>query len=97
MSCICQGTAIFTLIVGAFRTWRLQNAMVRSKAITGGFEIVFLAAGIFLVSNVPLKSAIVVALYLLSLKILLVLFILVVAVNINKQHIVSHMIIHSHL
>jgi hypothetical protein len=50
LSCICQGAAIYTLLIGAFRTWRTQNAVVRGKAITGGFEIVALAFGIFLVS-----------------------------------------------
>ncbi|EPE24553.1 hypothetical protein GLAREA_08405 [Glarea lozoyensis ATCC 20868] len=48
LSCICQGAAIYTLLIGAFRTWRTQNAVVRGKAITGGFEIVALAFGIFL-------------------------------------------------
>ncbi|TVY37994.1 hypothetical protein LOCC1_G008186 [Lachnellula occidentalis] len=48
LSCICQGAAIYTLIIGCFRTWRSQNAIVRGKAISGGFEIVALALGIFL-------------------------------------------------
>lgn len=51
LSCICQGAAIFTLAMGAFRTWRMQNAIVRGKAISGGFEIVSLSIGMFLVSN----------------------------------------------
>lgn len=42
--------AIFTLLIGVFRTWRTQNAIVRGKAITGGFEIIFLALGVFAVS-----------------------------------------------
>ncbi|KUJ24130.1 uncharacterized protein LY89DRAFT_573240, partial [Mollisia scopiformis] len=49
LSGICQGAAIYTLIIGAFRTWRSQNAIVRGKAISGGFEIVGLAAGILLI------------------------------------------------
>ncbi|KAG0651456.1 hypothetical protein D0Z07_2051 [Hyphodiscus hymeniophilus] len=49
LACICQGAAIYTLMIGAFRTWRSQNAIVRSKAITGGFEIVLLAAGVFII------------------------------------------------
>lgn len=48
LSCICQGAAIYTLAIGSFRTWRSQNAMVRGKAISGGFEIVLLAGGVFL-------------------------------------------------
>jgi hypothetical protein len=50
LSCICQGAAIYTLFIGAFRTWRSQNAIVRGKAVSGGFEIVALAAGVFVVS-----------------------------------------------
>ncbi|KAH8596602.1 hypothetical protein B0O99DRAFT_102823 [Bisporella sp. PMI_857] len=67
LSCICQGAAIYTLFIGAFRTWRLQNAIVRGKAITGGFEIILMAAGIFAV--------------------LLMFFVLLLAVNISKEHI----------
>jgi hypothetical protein len=54
LSCICQGAAIYTLAIGSFRTWRSQNAMVRGKAISGGFEIVLLAGGVFLVSFIKL-------------------------------------------
>ena len=50
LACICQGAAIYTLMIGAFRTWRSQNAMVRGKAITGGIEIILLAGGLFIVS-----------------------------------------------
>jgi len=48
LACICQGAAIYTLFIGAFRTWRTQNAMVRGKAISGGIEIVLLAGGAFI-------------------------------------------------
>jgi hypothetical protein len=54
LSCICQGAAIYTLAIGSFRTWRSQNAMVRGKAISGGFEIVLLAGGVFIVSFIKL-------------------------------------------
>jgi len=50
LACICQGAAIYTLMIGAFRTWRSQNAIVRGKAITGGYEILLMAGGIFAVS-----------------------------------------------
>jgi len=66
LSCICQGAAIYTLVIGVFRVWRAQNAIVRGKAITGGFEIVFLALGIF--------------------AILLMFFLLVLAVTIEKEY-----------
>lgn len=51
LACICQGLAIYTLLVGAFRTWRLQSAMVRGKALTGGIEIILIAIGMLLVSS----------------------------------------------
>ncbi|CAG8958404.1 hypothetical protein HYFRA_00011081 [Hymenoscyphus fraxineus] len=51
LACICQGAAIYSLSIGCFRTWRSQNAIVRGKAISGGFEIVLLALGIFIVSS----------------------------------------------
>jgi len=49
LSCLCQGAAIYALILGAYRTWRQQNAIVRGKAISGGFEVLFLGAGIFVI------------------------------------------------
>jgi uncharacterized membrane protein YidH (DUF202 family) len=39
------GTAIFVLFVGAIRFWRLQNALVRGKALAGGWEL-FVIIGI---------------------------------------------------
>lgn len=48
VSYILQGIAISTLLIGAFRTWRSQNAIVRGKAISGGFEIVAIALSTFL-------------------------------------------------
>ncbi|CZT47046.1 uncharacterized protein RSE6_16079 [Rhynchosporium secalis] len=47
LAIICQGTAIYTVLTGVFRSWRSQNAIVRGKAISGGIEIVALAGGIF--------------------------------------------------
>lgn len=49
LACICQGTAIYTLLLGAYRSWRCQNAMVRGSVITGGFEILLLGLVVFLV------------------------------------------------
>jgi len=46
LAIICQGAAIYTTLIGVFRTWRSQNAIVRGKAISGGYEIVALAGGI---------------------------------------------------
>jgi len=55
LACICQGAAIYSLLIGTFRTWRSQNAIVRGKAITGGYEIILMAFGIFAV-GVPVPG-----------------------------------------
>jgi len=49
LACICQGAAIYCLCLGAYRSWRLQNAIIRGKAISGGFEIVLLGGGVLLI------------------------------------------------
>jgi hypothetical protein len=49
LACICQGAAIYSLSLGAYRSWRHQHAIVRGKAISGGFEVVFLGLGVFVV------------------------------------------------
>ena len=36
--------SIFVLLVGAYRFWRQQNAMLRVKAIAGGWEIIAIMA-----------------------------------------------------
>jgi len=46
LACICQGAAIVTLSIGAYRSWRLQNAIIRNKAISGGFEIILVGLGV---------------------------------------------------
>jgi hypothetical protein len=51
LGCLCQGGAIYCLLIGVFRSWRLQNAMVRGKAITGGIELVALGIGILAVCD----------------------------------------------
>ena len=51
LAMICQGLAIFTLLTGTYRTWRVQNALVRGKAISGGFELVSIGFGVMLVSG----------------------------------------------
>lgn len=73
-------------MIGAFRTWRTQNAMVRGKAITGGIEIILLAAGFFAVSVLlvvlscsPITNSSYVP------QILLLFFILMIAVDIEKE------------
>lgn len=47
----CQAAAIVNTLVGAHRFWRLQNAIVKGKACTGGWEIFFVGGLITLVST----------------------------------------------
>ncbi|KAL8837071.1 MAG: hypothetical protein Q9176_005940 [Flavoplaca citrina] len=39
LSCICTGAAILTNLLGTYRFWRQQNAMLRGKIICGGWEV----------------------------------------------------------
>ncbi|KAF3807500.1 hypothetical protein GCG54_00000029 [Colletotrichum gloeosporioides] len=45
LATVCYGLSICTTLLGACRAWRLQNAMLRGKAIAGGFEVTSLAVG----------------------------------------------------
>jgi hypothetical protein len=49
---ICQGSAIYSLLLGAYRSWRHQNAIVRGKAIAGGFEVFLLGIGVLMVNSI---------------------------------------------
>lgn len=51
LACLCQGAAMVTLSIGAYRSWRLQNAIVRNKAVSGGFEILLIGLGALMVSD----------------------------------------------
>ena len=44
------GMAIFVLLVGTIRFWRLQNALVRGKALAGGWEVLVIMGMSTLVS-----------------------------------------------
>lgn len=39
LACLCIGAAIVVLLLGAYRLWRQQNAMLRGKVHAGGWEI----------------------------------------------------------
>ncbi|KAF5518817.1 hypothetical protein CGCA056_v009764 [Colletotrichum aenigma] len=45
LATVCYGLSICTTLLGACRAWRLQKAMLRGKAIAGGFEVTSLAVG----------------------------------------------------
>ncbi|KAJ8066153.1 hypothetical protein OCU04_005244 [Sclerotinia nivalis] len=49
LACICQVAAITTLLIGIIRSWRHQNAIVRGKALSGGFEVIIIGAGFFFI------------------------------------------------
>ena len=50
LGAICQAAAMMTLLLGAFRWWRQQNAITRGKALAGGFELTVIGLVILLVS-----------------------------------------------
>jgi len=54
LACICQGSAIYSLLLGAYRSWRHQHAIVRGKAIAGGLEVFLTGIGVLMVS--PIQS-----------------------------------------
>jgi uncharacterized membrane protein YidH (DUF202 family) len=56
LACICQGCAICFLLLGAYRSWRLQNAIVRGKTIAGGFEVFLTGSGVLMVSPILASS-----------------------------------------
>jgi len=56
LACICQGSAIYSLLLGAYRSWRHQHAIVRGKAIAGGLEVFLLGVGVLAVSPIQLWS-----------------------------------------
>jgi len=39
LACICIGAAVVITLLGAYRFWRQQNAMVRGKVHAGGWEL----------------------------------------------------------
>ncbi|KAL8970725.1 MAG: hypothetical protein Q9197_003666 [Variospora fuerteventurae] len=39
LSCICTGAALCVSLLGAYRFWRQQNAMMRGKVFGGGWEV----------------------------------------------------------
>ncbi len=73
---VCQAAALFNMIIGAYRFWRHQNAMVKGQACAGGWEILLIGGFIAIVSashsckrsnfaDRPLKQIILVFLILL--------------------------------
>lgn len=49
LACVCIGAAIIVLLLGAYRFWRQQNAILRGKVHAGGWEINIISIVVFLV------------------------------------------------
>lgn len=49
LACVCTGTAIVVLLLGAHRFWRQQNAILRGKVHAGGWEMLVIGLMIALV------------------------------------------------
>jgi hypothetical protein len=56
LAAIFEGAALVVLLVGAFRFWRQQNAIVRGKVFAGGWEIVFIMVLVIVVSSIAVDS-----------------------------------------
>lgn len=82
LSCICTGAAIVVNLLGAYRFWRQQNAMLRGKIYGGGWEV-FATLGTVLVVCYALCSGCT-RTTKTSIQTVLMLFVLILAVNIDK-------------
>ncbi|KAL6716030.1 hypothetical protein ACLMJK_006992 [Lecanora helva] len=49
LACICIAAAILVLLLGSYRFWRQQNAMLRGKVHAGGWEINAISAIVFMI------------------------------------------------
>jgi hypothetical protein len=83
LACICQGSAIYSLLLGTYRSWRYQHAMVRGKAIAGGLEVFLLGVGVLTVNAIKSRSHLRHGLHISQ--ICLVFFVLLIAVDISKE------------
>ena len=83
MACICQGSAMYSLLLGAYRSWRHQNAIVRGKAIAGGLEVFLMGIGVLMVSPIGSQRCPCHGLYVLQICVMF--FVLLIAVDISKE------------
>lgn len=51
LSCICTGAAIIVSLLGTYRFWRQQNAMLRGKILCGGWEMLAVYGVFFIVCD----------------------------------------------
>ena len=54
LACICIGAAMVILLLGAYRFWRQQNAILRGKVHAGGWEMNVIGLTVALVRLLPL-------------------------------------------
>jgi uncharacterized membrane protein YidH (DUF202 family) len=52
LSILFIGMAIVVVLIGAYRFWKLQNALIRGKAYTGGWEVLLIMVLSILVSEI---------------------------------------------
>ncbi|KAL8778626.1 MAG: hypothetical protein Q9203_001628 [Teloschistes exilis] len=53
LSCICTGAAIVVNLLGTYRFWRQQNAMLRGKILCGGWEMLVIY-GLFFITSLTI-------------------------------------------
>lgn len=51
LSCICTGSAIVVSLLGTYRCWRQQNALLRGKVLCGGWEMLVIYGVFFMVCD----------------------------------------------
>lgn len=51
LACTCVAAAIVVILLGGFRFWRQQNAILRGKINARGWELVIVLILVFLVSD----------------------------------------------
>ncbi|KAL2041569.1 hypothetical protein N7G274_005951 [Stereocaulon virgatum] len=49
IACSCIGAAVVVLLLGAYRFWRQQNAMLRGKVHAGGWEVNAIGMMVFMI------------------------------------------------
>lgn len=51
LACVCIAAAIVVLLLGSYRFWRQQNAILRGKVHAGGWELNVVGITIFMVCS----------------------------------------------
>lgn len=82
LSCTCTGAAIVVNLLGTYRFWRQQNAMLRGKILGGGWELLAVFAVVLLVRH---SQYLFMSHPLTAVQTVFVIFVLVLAVDIYKD------------